>query len=80
MVLWQGQQAEVLAEAEVLAHGPKQGHVADRLLTRFNLGRAWREMEVLWLGQEAMPQACAGSGAREAAQLHTSGGSRSFLR
>jgi glyoxylase-like metal-dependent hydrolase (beta-lactamase superfamily II) len=60
---WQGLESWQ-TEAEVLAQAPTQGSAADRLLARFNLGRAWREMEALWLGQEAMPQACAGSGAR----------------
>ncbi len=56
---WQGLE-RWQTEAEVLAQLPSQGGAADPLLARFNLGRAWREMEVLWLGQEPMPQACAG--------------------
>lgn len=55
---WQGLE-RWQTEAEVLAQVPTQGSAADSLLVRFNLGRAWREMEVLWLGQEPMPKACA---------------------
>jgi glyoxylase-like metal-dependent hydrolase (beta-lactamase superfamily II) len=55
---WQGLEGWQ-TEAEVLAQVPAQGSAADSLLARFNLGRAWREMEVLWLGQEPMPKACA---------------------
>lgn len=55
---WQGLE-RWQTEAEVLAQVQSQGAAADPLLERFNLGRAWREMEVLWLGQEPMPKACA---------------------
>ena len=55
---WQGLE-QWQTEAQALADLPREGTAADQRLAGFNLARAWREMEVLWLGQEPMPQACA---------------------
>lgn len=54
---WQGLE-RWQTEAEVLAALAPQGTVAEQQLARANLGRAWREMEALWLGQEPMPAEC----------------------
>lgn len=45
-------------EAQVLAQLPPTSDETERRLQAFNLQRAWREMEGLWLGHEAMPAAC----------------------
>lgn len=48
------------SEAEALQAMPDNDHSDDaRRQQRFNLLRVWREMEVLWMGQQPMPLACA---------------------
>ena len=47
-----------LTEAEALARWPQQGDGAAQRQSRFNLMRAWREVEALWLAHQALPVAC----------------------
>ena len=47
-----------LTEAEALARWPQQGDGAAQRQSRFNLMRAWREVEALWLAHQALPAAC----------------------
>ena len=54
---WQGLE-RWQTEAEALAEHPPEGEAAEQERLRLNLARAWREMEALWLGREAMPAAC----------------------
>ena len=54
---WQGLDAG-WSEAEALNRLPVQGTPNAQRQQRFNLLRAWREMEALWLTQAPMPAAC----------------------
>jgi glyoxylase-like metal-dependent hydrolase (beta-lactamase superfamily II) len=58
---WQGLE-QGWTEAEALQHwlasAERVGTEADQRLQRFNLLRAWREMEERWLSLQTMPQAC----------------------
>lgn len=47
-------------EAEALQHLPLQGDGALQRQQHFNLLRAWREMEALWMDRQPMPGACSG--------------------
>lgn len=55
---WQGLE-QGLTEAESLARLAPEGGAAAQRQQRFNLLRAWREMEARWLTHEPMPSACA---------------------
>lgn len=56
---WQGLE-DGLTEAEALARWPMQAtqDEARQRQSRFNLMRAWREMEERWLAHEVLPAAC----------------------
>jgi hypothetical protein len=64
---WQGLE-QGLTESETLARLPFEAEPEAQRQQRFNLSRAWREMEALWIAHEPMPLACAD-------QAQTSGGS-----
>lgn len=54
---WQGLESG-WSETEALTRLEVQGSPDAQRQQRFNLLRAWREMEALWLGQAPMPEAC----------------------
>lgn len=55
---WQGLE-QGWTESELLLHAPAgPGGEAEQRLHRFNLLRAWREMEERWINQQPMPAAC----------------------